>query len=425
MHEFRMPSLGADMETGTLVEWLKNPGDAISRGDIVAVVETEKGAIEIEIFVAGILNKWLVQEGETVPVGMPLALIAAEGEAPAASPKSAPTPPSDIVTKTPPSSPHKPTPAPTMGLHTETKKPAPPPVAPQPRPVVQPAAGDRIKASPVARAYARKHGIDLAALAPGTPGGAILRADAERGAGAVPAPATPVAAPVRKSKPGIDFDRMRHAIAAAMTRSKREIPHYYLSTQISLRRATQWILDTNGSRKPETRLLMNVLLLKAVAHAAKAYPAFNGFYSKDGFTPAEGVHIGPAIAIRGGGLIAPAIHDCDQKTLDEVMTALRDLVSRVRAGSLRSSEISDPTLTVTALGERGVDTVFGVIYPPQVAIVGFGAPRLFPVAHEDGGLVAETVVSATLAADHRVTDGRLGARFLSEIAEKLQEPEKL
>ncbi|MCK9994357.1 MAG: pyruvate dehydrogenase E2 component (dihydrolipoamide acetyltransferase) [Alphaproteobacteria bacterium] len=410
MHEFRMPSLGADMETGTLVEWLKKPGDAISRGDIVAVVETEKGAIEIEIFVAGVLDKWLAQEGEMVPVGMPLALIATEGEAPEASSKPIPIPPP----------PQQPTPAPATQLPAEAQKPAPP-VAPPPKPMVQSAAAERIKASPAARAYARTHGSDLATLAPGTPGGAILRADAERGAGA--SPTTP--APARKSKPGIDFDKMRHAIAAAMTRSKCEIPHYYISTQINLRRATQWLSDTNASRKPEARLLMNVLLLKAVAHAVKAYPAFNGFYLKDGFAPAEGVHIGPAIAIRGGGLIAPAIHDCDRKTLDEIMTALRDLVSRVRAGSLRSSEISDPTLTVTALGERGVDTVFGVIYPPQVAIVGFGAPRLTPVAHADGGLVAETVISASLAADHRVTDGRLGARFLSEIAEKLQEPENL
>ncbi len=406
MHEFRMPSLGADMEAGTLVEWLKKPGDAIARGDIVAVVETEKGAIEIEIFVAGVLEKWLAQEGEMVPVGMPLALIASEKEAAAPS-ITAPAPP--------PAKAPEPTVVAVQAM--------PQPIAPARLTPVATATQERIRASPAARAYAREHKIDLAAIMPGKPGGAILRADAERGAGAPQAPAAP--APARKSKPGIDFDKMRHAIAAAMTRSKREIPHYYLSTQINLHRATVWLSDTNGGRKPETRLLMNVLLLKAVAHAVKTYPAFNGFYSKDGFTPAEGVHIGPAIAIRGGGLIAPAIHDCDQKTLNEIMAALRDLVSRARAGSLRSSEMSDPTITVTALGERGVDTVFGVIYPPQVAIVGFGAPRPAPVAHADGGLAVEPVILVSLAADHRVTDGRLGAWFLSEIAEKLQEPEKL
>jgi len=294
----------------------------------------------------------------------------------------------------------------------------PPPVAQTPLTPIARSAQARVKASPAARAYAREHGIDLAAITPGKPGGAILRADAVRGAAAGPAPA-------RKTKPGLDFDKMRHAIAAAMARSKREIPHYYLSTQINLRCATEWLAGTNRSRKPEKRLLMNVLLLKAVAQAVKAYPRFNGFYLKDGFMQAQGVHIGPAIAIRGGGLIAPAIHDCDQKSLDEIMIALRDLVARVRAGSLRSSEMSDPAITVTALGERGVDGVFGVIFPPQVAIVGFGAPHLAPVAHADGGLAVEPVMLASLAADHRVTDGHLGARFLSEIAALLQEPEKL
>ncbi len=405
MHEFRMPSLGADMEAGTLVEWLKKPGDAIARGDIVAVVETEKGAIEIEIFAAGILNQWLVQEGATVPVGMPLALIATEKEEAAPS-ITAPAPP--------PAKAQAPPPEPAMAA----VQARPQPIAPARLTPVATAAQERIRVSPAARAYAREHGIDLAAITPGKPGGAILRADAVRGAAAGPAAA-------RKTRPGLDFDKMRHAIAAAMARSKREIPHYYLSTQINLRHATQWLSDANGSRKPDTRLLMNVLLLKAVALAVKAYPRFNGFYSKDGFMQAEGAHIGPAIAIRGGGLIAPAMHDCDQKTLDEIMTALRDLVARVRAGSIRSSEMSDPTITVTALGERGVDAVLGVIYPPQVAIVGFGAPHLAPVAHADGGLAAEPVIIASLAADHRVTDGHLGARFLSEIAALLQEPEKL
>lgn len=402
MYEFRMPSLGADMESGTLVEWLKKPGDAVSRGDIVAVVETEKGAVEIEIFMSGVLDQWLVQEGQTVPVGMPLALITTEGEEKAPPSKAAPTP-----------------------LPAMMEKPTPPPIL-QPKPMVQPATETRIKASPAARAYARAHGVDLAAFALEKPGGAILRADVERGvASQTRAPAPPTPAPARRSKHGFDFDKMRHAIAAAMARSKREIPHYYLSTQINLRHATAWLAQTNGQRKPESRLLMNVLLLKAVAQALKAYPRLNGFYSKDGFAQAEGVHIGPAIAIRGGGLIAPAIHDCDQKTLDEIMAALRDLVARVRAGSIRSSEMSDPTITVTTLGERGVDAVFGVIYPPQVAIVGFGAPHLAPVAHADGGLAVEPVILASLAADHRVTDGHLGARFLSEIAGILQEPEKL
>jgi pyruvate dehydrogenase E2 component (dihydrolipoamide acetyltransferase) len=413
MYEFRMPSLGPDMESGTLVEWLKKPGDAVSRGDIVAVVETEKGAIEIEIFTAGVMQQWLAQEGAVVPVGKPLAMIATETpeEAPMAAP--APTPPPREVT----------------GMPAPAQAPAPVSAKAPSRPVplmpVAREAGGRIKASPAARAYARAHGIDLGTLTSERPGGAILRADVERMETAAPTapPAAPV--PLRKTKPGLDLDRMRHVIAAAMTRSKREIPHYYLSTQINVRAATQWLTGINSNRKPEDRLLLNALLLKAVAIAAQAYPRCNGFYEDGAFRQAGGVHIGAAIAIRGGGLVAPAIHDCNHKTLDELMTALRDLTGRVRQGAIRSSEISDPSLTVTALGERGVDAVFGVIYPPQVAIVGFGAPRLAPVAHADGGLVAEPVIATSLAADHRVTDGRYGAQFLSGIARALQEPEKL
>lgn len=392
-----MPSLGADMEAGKLVEWLKKPGEAIARGDIVAVVETEKGAIDVEIFETGTLSRYLVEEGTTVPVGTPLALIATEGEEAAAPVEAAKPPPAA-----------QPVPA---AMPAPTPQPTPPKIAP-------PGAAARIKASPAARAYAREHGIDLASVAPGK-GEALRRADVEQAGVPKKAEGT------RKTKPGLDLDKMRHAIAAAMTRSKREIPHYYLSKEINLRRATEWLADINAARPPEARLLMNIVLLKAVARALKDHPKFNGFYDEDGFAPSDGIHIGMAIAIRGGGLVAPALHDCDKRSLDDLMAALRDLVARVRVGSIRSSEISDPTVTVTSLGERGADRVLGVIYPPQVAIVGFGAPRLAPFAHPDGALAAEPIVAASLAADHRVTDGHLGARFLAAIDAMLQEPEKL
>lgn len=404
MHEFRMPSLGADMEAGTLVEWLKQPGDPVARGDIVAVVETEKGAIEIEIFEDGVMGEQLVAEGATVPVGTVLTMIGAEGEA-----LEAPPPPVEAP----------PTKAPEPALEIAEAAPAEPVAVPPPPPVpAPPPSRTRSKVSPAARAYARDHEIDLSAVNGSGPDGAILRADVEH---AAPGPETRP----RKIKPGLDLDKMRHAIAAAMARSKREIPHYYLGTRINLRHASGWLEDTNAGRDPENRLLMGVLFLKAVARALTAHKQFNGFYTETGFEPGPGVHIGTAIAIRGGGLVAPAIHDCDMKSLDEIMAALRDLTARVRAGTIRSSEMSDPTITVSSLGERGVDSLFGVIYPPQVAILGFGTPRLEPVAHGDGALAAEPIVEASLAADHRVTDGHLGGRFLVKIDALLQEPEKL
>jgi pyruvate dehydrogenase E2 component (dihydrolipoamide acetyltransferase) len=217
---------------------------------------------------------------------------------------------------------------------------------------------------------------------------------------------------------------MRRAIAAAMARSKREIPHYYLGAAIDLSRALAWLEAANAGRPPAQRLLLAVLLLKAVARALGKTPELNGFYGEGGFRPSERVHVGMAVALRGGGLVAPAIHDTDRLSLDELMEKLRDLVARVRAGGLRSSELSDPTITVTSLGERGVDTIFGVIYPPQVAIVGFGAPgpRAWPTAE---GVASRPVVTATLSADHRVSDGHRGALFLAEVDCLLQDPEAL
>ena len=217
---------------------------------------------------------------------------------------------------------------------------------------------------------------------------------------------------------------MRAAIAAAMSRSKREIPHYYLSHAVDVDNAVAYIGATNAERAPENRLVLGAMFIKSVALAAKHYPEFNGYFENDVFTPSGAVHIGMAINLRSGGLVAPAIHAADELSLDETMAALRDLVARVRKGRFKASEISDPTLTVSSLGERGVDSLYGVIYPPQVAIVGFGTP--VQTAHvRDGAVVPINTVTVTLAADHRVSDGHRGSLFLRAIERNLQKPEEL
>jgi pyruvate dehydrogenase E2 component (dihydrolipoamide acetyltransferase) len=217
---------------------------------------------------------------------------------------------------------------------------------------------------------------------------------------------------------------MRQAIAAAMSRSKREIPHYYLSETLDFTAASTWLEAWNQQQPPERRLLSAVLLLKATALALQAVPQLNGFYENGAFRPGPGIHVGWAIALRGGGLVAPAIHDVDRKSLPELMDALRDLVQRARAGGLRSSELTDPTVTVTSLGDRGAESVFGVIYPPQVAIVGLGRPVQRPWV-VDGQVAARSLVSATLAADHRVSDGHLGGQLLAALQQALQSPGRL
>jgi pyruvate dehydrogenase E2 component (dihydrolipoamide acetyltransferase) len=209
-----------------------------------------------------------------------------------------------------------------------------------------------------------------------------------------------------------------------MGRSKREIPHYYLATTVDLGTATAWMAEQNEARPVQERLVVAALLARATALAASGTPMMNGHYVDGRFTPADGVDLGLAVSLRGGGLVAPALLGADRLDLDTLMSRLRDLVTRARAGRLRSSEMVDPTITVTNLGEQAVETVFGVIYPPQVAMVGFGGVVERPLAL-DGMLTVRPVVTVTLSADHRVSDGRDGARFLDLIDHHLQHPEDL
>jgi pyruvate dehydrogenase E2 component (dihydrolipoamide acetyltransferase) len=217
---------------------------------------------------------------------------------------------------------------------------------------------------------------------------------------------------------------MRQAIARLMARSKREIPHYYVSTTVDMTSSLDWLRGRNRELKVSERLVPAALLIKAAALAARQVPGVNGYWADDQFSPAGAVHLGLAISLRGGGLLTPAIHDAADLRLPELMSRMRDLVIRARAGRLRSSELTDATITVTNLGDQGVESVFGVIYPPQVALVGFGKILERPFAV--GGLIGvRPVVVTTLAADHRASDGYTGARYLTAISDLLQEPEEL
>ena len=392
-----MPSLGADMEAGTLVEWLVKPGDQVKRGDVVAVVETQKGAIEVEVFEAGTIEQILVDLNTKVPVGTPLARIQTELVETAGVVAAAPSPAVPLAVP------------PLVRVPVAPPSPPPPPVAP---------AAARARVSPAARRLAEARGIDLSTVTGSGPAGAITYADIERGPGKAVAPSE------KKRAPGLDLDAMRTAIAAAMARSKREIPHYYLEHQVDVTSCEQWLMQKNATRSPSDRLLIGALAIRSVALAARRFPAFNGFYRDGKFEPASAVHVGVAIAIRGGGLAAPALHQADQIPVDGLMAGMRDLVQRTRAGRMRSSDISDPTITVTSLGERGVETLYGIIYPPQVAIVGFGKIVTRPWVI-DGAIGPRSVVTITVSADHRVSDGHAGALFLAEIGRLLQEPDKL
>ncbi|MDE3154652.1 MAG: 2-oxo acid dehydrogenase subunit E2, partial [Acidobacteriota bacterium] len=279
-------------------------------------------------------------------------------------------------------------------------------------------AAPRVTASPAARRLARERGIELTAV-PGTgPDGAVTRDDVARAAATRPGAGAPAAAPPDRQA------AMRRAIAAAMARSKREIPHYYLATAIDMTAASRWLAAENERRAVPDRLLMAVLLLKGVALALREIPELNGFWQDGAFVPGRGIHVGTAISLRGGGLVAPALHDADAKTPDVLMRELRDLVQRARSGTLRSSELSDATITVSNLGEQGVDEAFGIIYPPQVALVGFGRIVDRPWA-AGGSLAVRPGLTASLSGDHRATDGHRGGLFLATLDRLLQAPERL
>lgn len=390
------------MSAGTLISWHKQVGDVVHRGDIIAEVETEKGNIDVEVFVDGTIEKLLLAPGERAPVGTVLAHIRDQGPS-----ITAPPPTAALVGERPPESPAQLRTRPEfIRRHGEAKPSA-----------------QRLAISPSARRLARELGVDCATLTGTGHGGAITRDDIQRAA-ASKAPPAPVSI---SSAPRPDDDRtqrIRQTIAAAMSRSKREIPHYYLSTSIDMHRALAWLNDENARRPVAERILYSALVIKAVAVALGEVPELNATWEDDRVVLKRQRNIGVAIALRQGGLVAPALHDADQLPLSELMRKLRDLVNRTRAGSLRSSELSDPTITVTSLGEQGVEVVYGVIYPPQVAMVGIGkiVERPWCVG---GQVVPRPVVTATLSADHRVSDGHRGGLYLAVLDRLLQEPDKL
>lgn len=396
MSEFKMPSLGADMESAVLMEWLVKEGDHVNKGEVIAEVETSKGVIEIEVFEDGIVEKLLVEEETECAVGTPLALIRTETETQNESPVQPPPP----VEKAPEELPIQPEPV----VETETAQAAEPAVGKTP----ESSSGERVKASPAARKRAKELGVDLAALP--HEGTAVQLSAFEEAKVSVPKRAAP--------------DGMRLAIAKAMSLSNAEIPHYYLSTSINMTPALEWLSTLNNQRSIQERILPAALLIRAVVKALEAVPQLNGFWKENSLQISKAVNPGIAIALRKGGLITPALIDTQTMNLDTTMQALGDLITRSRSGKLRGSEMTQQTVTITNLGDLGVESVFGVIYPPQVAIVGLGRISERPWAEGDS-LSVRKVMQATLAGDHRATDGRIGALFLEKLNELLQHPQEL
>ncbi len=508
MGEFRMPSLGADMDVGTIVEWLVGPGDAIKRGQIVAVVDTAKAAIEIEAFENGVIEELLIGTGVQVPVGTPLAIIgasvpgavaergtagSADGHRPptsaAATPESVPagtattstqrsTPPEhelatppvrhlahqlgvdltaiagtgtgghithdDVVHATPSSPPREVLIS--GGSSPADEERAPAGASERAARDVDGGGGGRLRVTPRARRIAAERGVDLADL--GSPGsavvtGSVIERTAEAGAaagqaaesqaseaqaGASPGTETHKRAPTpAAASGGSAADRkaaMRTAIANLMSRANAEIPHYYVSQTMDLQTALAWLTDHNDDLPAARRVLPAALFLRATALAAVAVPDLNGHWVDGELHPCDHVDLGVAVATRGGGLVTPAIPDAADLRIDDLMAAMLDLVGRARRGKLRQAQMAGASVTVSSLGETGPDALYGVIFPPQVALVGVGGIVERPWA-VDGMLTVRPTATITLAADHRASDGRTASAFLATFAHALQNPEEL
>lgn len=394
MIEFLMPNLGADMEDGTLVEWRKKEGDIVKRGDIIAEVDTQKGLIEIEIFDEGVIEKLLVNPGTKVPVGSLLALIKPSKEKPQIT-----------VEKE-------------VAIHPKVEE-----ITTSVSPNIN--KDIKIKISPLAKRVAFENDIDISSLMGTGENGAITKEDVDN-------------AIVQKQK-AIESQEnfktttdekikstsnsIRNAVAAAMSKSNREIPHYYLEKKINMLNALSWMNQTNKERSVKERFLPVVLLIKATALSLRNVPELNAIWDGSHQLKKQ-INIGFVVSLRNGGIVVPTIHQADLKSLEEIMQSLNDIIPRSRALKLRSSELSDSTITITNIGDGGIDTVYGIIYPPQVAIIGFGSISEQPYA-ENGLLGVRPIISVTLAGDHRATDGLTGSRFLISLNNYLQNPKLL
>ncbi|HEY8490459.1 MAG TPA: dihydrolipoamide acetyltransferase family protein [Dehalococcoidia bacterium] len=450
-----MPQMGFDMKEGKVVSWRKREGDQVQEGEIIADIETDKAVVEMEAFASGVLGRIVVPEGETVPVGTVIAYLVEPGEAPpsGAPPEPArvqPAPAPAAERGEPPQSPgaveqeygrqgREVAEAPARDFP-EREAPAPARAEARPSAPPQPAAAERLRVTPVARRIAEEHGIDLRSVQGTGPEGRITRKDVEAalerqraGVAAPPQPeAAPAAAaperpalPVREGPPGRPqpLTRMRETIARRMSLAKQQIPHYYLTMDVDMTAAMALREQINASGAAPTRVSVNDLIVKAVAKVLEQYPAFNASYTEEGIVHHPRINVCIAIALEDG-LIAPCVLDTNHKTIGQIAEEAKDLVERARGGRLRPEELTEGTFTVTNLGAWGVETLIGIIQPPQSAILGVGQVAPQPVVR-DGEIKVAQMMKVALSGDHRVTDGAVGAQFLGELRDTLQNPWRL
>ncbi|MEV0086160.1 pyruvate dehydrogenase complex dihydrolipoamide acetyltransferase [Saccharopolyspora sp. NPDC050642] len=416
MTEIQMPRLSDTMEEGVISTWRKNVGDQVSRGEVMAEIETDKAIMELEAYDDGVLEKILVEAGATVPIGTPIAILG-DGSGAAAEAAPAPAPAAAAPAAEAPAA--------------AAPAPAEPAAAPAPAVPAAPAEqGAKPKASPLAKAVAKEKGVDLSTVQGTGPGGRIIRADIEAAASAAPAAAAPApaaapaAAPVVSNEDveEIPLSNIRKVTAKRLTESKQQAPHFYLTSAIDVTdlMAFRATLNERLQAAGGPKVSVNDLIVKAVATALRANPAVNVSFAGDKMLQHKRINLGVAVAI-DNGLVVPVIKDADRKSVSEIAAESRELAGRAREGKLKLDEMSGGTFSISNLGMFGIEQFSAVINPPEAAILAVGAAR-DEVQVRDGEFVARKILRATLSADHRAVDGAVGAAFLQLLTGLLEDP---
>ncbi len=401
-----MPKLGFDMAEGTLVRWVKLEGETVNKGDILAEIETDKATVEVESSFAGVVHKHLVEQGSVVPVGTPIAIIAAPGEQVEDIPTTQPAQEVPAQAQTPQTAPAAPV------------QPAATPTAP---------AGP-VKASPLARRMATEQGLDIHTLRGSGPGGRIVKRDVENALKSIPAsfpikPATPPAQMISTAIPGdetVPVDRLRAAIGRRMVESKQQVPHFYVTHACRVDELMSLRKKINSTLPEGEKISVNDFLIKAAGLALRRYPNLNASLNGDVILRHGDVNVGVAVAVPGG-LLTVVNRNTDQKPLRVISREVREMVTRARDGKVRPDDIEGSTFSISNLGMFDVDSFVAIINPPEAAILAVGSVQEVPVV-EDGQIKPGMVLKITLSADHRITDGAEAAQFLQAMAEYLENP---
>ncbi len=446
-----MPQMGYDMHEGKVVRWLKKEGEEVTRGEVIAEIETDKATVEYEAYTGGVMAKIVAEEGVAIPVGGLIAVMTAPGEAipediltdaAIASAADSPAPAAAAV-----EAPESPIPVAAAPADTEEVRASPlarrlakergfdlatitgtgpggriteadiPEQGAAAAPAALASSNGYIKASPLAKRLARERGIDLATLTGTGPGGRVIEADVPEYA--VPA-AAGSAAPATLVSENVELSRMRQAIARVTSDSKRDAPHFYVAVDVDMTKAMSFRRDLNDELDAENRVSVNDLIVKASAIAIGRHPKFNSFFRDDHLQMNAAINVGIAIALESG-LIVPGINGCERKSLVEIAAASRDLVSRANSGTLRNDEYSGTTFSVSNLGAFDIESFTAIIFPPHAAILAVGTVKEQPVVR-DGELAIAQIMKATLSTDHRVADGAEAAQFIVEIKKLLENP---